>query len=130
MSKIAAALFDSSALQNIRIEKNHGCISCIQWNRTLCSAHYFHLFYKAEWSFSLRIACIFFTIKDEAVRLFGSLGSLFRIIWFFSPISHLSWKVFHQSDCSIFLPHLPFGFEGFSSNQSSQVFHQHCYQKF
>ena len=61
---------------------------------------------------------------SKALRLLGSLESPFRIIWFSSPISRLGWEIFHQSDCLVFLSHLPCGLGGFSPNQLSQVFHQ------
>ena len=45
-----------------------------------------------------RIARIFSTTKDGALRLLGSLGSYSRIVWFSSPISRLGWEVFHRTN--------------------------------
>ena len=89
---------------------------------TYCS----YLFYNVEWSFFSHIVCIFFIIKNKALHFLGLLGSLSRIVWFFFPISHLGWEVFHQTSRVRFpLTYLiSLWFSSPISHQDWEVFHQ------
>ena len=106
------------------------CVSS-NYQRTIepsASIHYSYLFYNVRWNPPLCIACIFFTIKNKALRFFGSLRSYFKIVRLSSPIFHLGWKVFYRVDCSIFLLYLPFELGGFSLNQLGQISTNLLYQ--